>query len=257
MFVYALLGFLLLLTIFSSCYDFQLKRKQVDPTLARGNLFYKQQLKSRSKLNGNKDMYIIIIFISSPAQRFLCSFSLCRNYYRLTLPSQSEFSRDLRFFDAFRVIGVFVVILGHTLMVFMTVQIQNPEFYEQFLYKFETSIFQNGSAVIQIFFVMSAFLLYVNFSHAKYISKETNTLSCISIYFRVFFNRYFRLLPSLLMLILFNGTILTRLGNGPFWRHLTEAERVFCRENWWKNVFFVNNHLLEDSVSSTISKSID
>lgn len=207
-------------------------------------------------LKGNIDMYIINTFIPSLAQRFLCAFSLCRNYYRLTLPSHSEFSRDLRFFDAFRVIGVFVVILGHTLMVFMTVQIQNPEFYEQFLYKFETSIFQNGSAVIQIFFVMSAFLLYVNFTQAKYISKETDTISCISIYFRVFFNRYFRLLPSLLMLILFNGTILTRLGNGPFWRHLTEAERVFCRENWWKNVFFVNNHLLEDSVSETIGRPI-
>jgi len=64
----------------------------------------------------------------------------------------------------------------------------------------------------------------------------------------VFSYRYFRLLPSLLALILFNGTLLVRLQNGPFWRHLTEAERVFCRANWWKNVFFVTNHMLEDSV---------
>lgn len=186
--------------------------------------------------------------MSTLAQRFLCAFSLCRNFYRLTLPTDSEFSRDLRFFDAFRTIGVFFVIMGHTLMAFMTVQIQNPEFYEQFLNKFETSILQNGSAVIQIFFVMSAFLLYVNFSKMQYISKETGALTCVAIYFRVFFNRYLRLLPSLALLIMFNGTILTRLGNGPFWRHLTEAERVFCRENWWKNMFFVNNHMMEDSV---------
>ncbi|KAH8261004.1 hypothetical protein KR044_002117, partial [Drosophila immigrans] len=226
--VYLLLASLLLLTIFSSFYDYRLKRKQTDPTLARGNLFYQQRLKPSS-------------------QRFLTVFSLCRNYYRLVLPSSSQFSKDLRFFDAFRVVGVFVVILGHTLMVFMTVQIQNPEFYEQFLYKFESSIFQNGSAFIQIFFVISAFLLYVNFTERQWIKKESGIITCIRVYFRVFFTRYFRMLPSLVMLILLNGTILSRLGDGPFWRHLTEAERVFCRSNWWKNVFFVNNYLLEES----------
>ncbi|KAH8370625.1 hypothetical protein KR093_004385 [Drosophila rubida] len=225
---YLLLASLLLLTIFSSVYDFLLKRQQVDAALARGNLFYKRRL-------------------NSPLQGFLTVFSLCRNYYRLVQPSSSQFSKDLRFFDAFRVVGVFVVILGHTLMVFMTVQIQNPEFYEQFLYRFESSIFQNGSAFIQIFFVMSSFLLYVNFTERQWINKESGVLTCIGVYFRVFFTRYLRILPSLLMLILFNGTILSRLGDGPFWRHLTEAERVFCRSNWWKNVFFVNNHLLEDS----------
>ncbi|EDW02479.1 GH19863 [Drosophila grimshawi] len=228
LFVYGLLILLLLLTVLSSYYDFSLKRQQNVSGSTNGNLFYQQRLRMR-------------------AQRFLCSFSLCRNYYRLVLPLSSDISKDLRFFDAFRVMGVFIVIMGHTLMVFMTVQLQNPEFFEQYLYKFEASIFQNGNACIQIFFVMSAFLLYVNFTKLKWIKPETGVLRCIAVYFRVFFCRYFRLLPSLIMLILCNGTILTRLGNGPLWRHLTEAERVFCRENWWKNVFFVNNFLLEES----------
>lgn len=133
-------------------------------------------------------------------------------------------------------------------MVFMTVPIQNPEFYEQFLFKFETSIFQNGSLVIQIFFVMSGFLLFVNFTDRQLVNPQTSTLNCIAAYFRVFFYRYFRLLPSLLAVILFNATLLVRLQDGPFWRHLAEGERVFCRVNWWKNVFFVTNHVLEDSV---------
>lgn len=227
--VYVLLCFLLLFTLVSSYYDYRLKLRQPDPSRVRGNVFYQHHLKTRM-------------------QQFFTIFSLCRNYYRITLPSNSELSRDLRFFDAFRVISVFVVILGHTLMVFMTVQIQNPEFYEQFLYRFETSIFQNGSAFIQIFFVMSSFLLYVNFTKRQWINKGTGVLACIAVYFRVFFSRYFRMLPSLIMVILLNATILTRLGDGPFWRHLTEAERVFCRTNWWKNVFFINNYLLEESV---------
>ncbi|KAL7737531.1 hypothetical protein ACLKA6_007657 [Drosophila palustris] len=226
--VYMLLCFLILLTIMSTYYDYRLKLQQTDTSRLQGNVFYQQRLKKRS-------------------QQFLTTFSLCRNYYRIVMPSQSELSRDLRFFDAFRVFGVFFVILGHTLMVFMTVQIQNPEFYEQFLYRFETSIFQNGNAVIQIFFVMTSFLLYVNFSNRQWVNKETSIFTCIAVYFRAFLSRYFRLLPSLIMLIFFNATILTRLGDGPFWRHLTEAERVFCRTNWWHNVFFINNYLLKES----------
>ncbi|XP_017077600.1 nose resistant to fluoxetine protein 6 isoform X2 [Drosophila eugracilis] len=223
---YGLVVCILLLTLCSSIHDYRLSRLTPQPT----ENFYSEALKSRR-------------------QQLLTSFSVVRNYYRLTQPHVSDFTRDMSFFDGFRVIGVFMVILGHTLMVFMTVPIENPEFYEQFLFRFETSIFQNGSLVIQIFFVMSGFLLYVKFTDRQLIQPKTDTLECIGVYFRVFFYRYFRLLPSLLTLILFNGTLLVRLQNGPFWRHLTEAERVFCRSNWWKNVFFVTNHMLEDSCS--------
>ncbi|XP_016978753.1 nose resistant to fluoxetine protein 6 [Drosophila rhopaloa] len=223
---YVLLICVLLLTLCSSIYDCRLSKTNSDQT----ENFYRKAPNCRR-------------------QQLLTSFSIVRNYYRLTEPHGTDFSRDVSFFDGFRVIGVFVVIMGHTLMVFMTVPIENPEFYEQYLFRIETSLFQNGSLVIQIFFVMSGFLLYVNFTERQLIHPETGTLDCIRVYFRVFFYRYFRLLPSLVALILFNGTLLVRLQNGPFWRHLTEAERFFCRRNWWKNVFFVTNHMLEDSCS--------
>ncbi|EDW58809.2 nose resistant to fluoxetine protein 6 [Drosophila virilis] len=226
--VYVLLALLLLCTVFSSFYDFRLKRQQTLPARAHGNLFYRQPLRTR-------------------AEKYLCAFSLCRNYYRLVLPSSSVCGKDLRFFDAFRVIGVFVVVLGHTLMIFMSVQLQNPEFFEQFLYRFETSIFQNGNVFIQIFFVMSSFLLYVNFTERKWISNSSSTFDCIRVYFTVFLSRYLRMLPSLALIILFNSSILSRLGDGPFWRHLTEPERIFCRETWWKNIIFINNYMLQES----------
>ncbi|KAH8372749.1 hypothetical protein KR009_004406, partial [Drosophila setifemur] len=223
---YILLTVILLLTVFSTVYDYQLSSCNIQDI----DNIYRVPLKNRR-------------------QQLLTSFSLVRNYYRLIQPHSTDLSRDLRFFDGFRAIGVFVVILGHTLMIFMSIPIENPEFYEQFFFRFETSIFQNGSLVIQIFFVMSGFLLYVNFTERQLVSSTTGTIECIAVYFRVFFYRYLRLLPSLLALILFNGTLLVRLQDGPFWRHMTEAERVFCRDNWWKNVFFVTNHMLEDSCS--------
>ncbi|KAH8304403.1 hypothetical protein KR059_008303 [Drosophila kikkawai] len=185
----------------------------------------------------------------SRKQQLLTSFSLARNYYLLTEPHTTDFARDLSFFDGFRTIGVVLVILAHTLMVFMTAAIENPEYYEQFIYSFWSSVTQNGHVAIQIFFVMSGFLLYVDFTKRQLVNPKSDTLECIAVYFRLFFYRYFRLIPSVLALILFNGTVLVRLQDGPFWRHLTEPERVFCRTKWWKNVFFVTNHMMEHSCS--------
>lgn len=54
------------------------------------------------------------------------------------------------------------------------------------------------------------------------------------------------------MVILFNATLFIRLESGPFWRHASEAEYIFCREYWWKNVFMINNFMLKDSVSKII-----
>ncbi|KAH8236990.1 hypothetical protein KR038_001983 [Drosophila bunnanda] len=217
---------IVLLTFCSSIYDYCISNRDTQMT----KNFYRKHLKSRK-------------------QQFLTSFSLARNYYRLTAPHTTDFAKDLSFFDGFRMVGVVIVILAHTLMVFMTTAIENPEFYEQFIYSFWSSITQNGSVAIQIFFVMSGFLLYVDFTERQLVNPKSDTRQCIAVYFGLFFYRYFRLIPSVLALILFNGTVLVRLQDGPFWRHLTEAERVFCRTKWWKNVFFVTNHMMEQSCS--------
>ncbi|KAH8284829.1 hypothetical protein KR054_001604, partial [Drosophila jambulina] len=218
---------ILLLTLCSSIYDYCINKS--DSCQLTENIY-------RKRLNSRK-------------QQFLTSFSLARNYCRLTEPQTTNFAKDLSFFDGFRMFGVVAVILAHTLMVFMTAPIENPEYYEQSIYSFWSSITQNGSVTIQIFFVMSGFLLYVDFTERQLVSPKSDTLQCVAVYFRQFFYRYFRLIPSVLVLILFNGTFLVRLQDGPFWRHLTEAERVFCRTKWWKNVFFVTNHMMEESCS--------
>ncbi|XP_036332435.1 nose resistant to fluoxetine protein 6 [Rhagoletis pomonella] len=228
--IYTIFGIISLFTIFSTMYDYRLKTKQ--PLSNQNNEFYKNQF-------------------ASPAQQVLLSFSICRNFYRITdsTKTRSQTVEDLKFFDGLRVIGVFLVLFAHSLILYMALQIENPEFFEKFFYRPETDIIENGAAIIQIFFVMSGFLLYVNFNERKLINTNTTIRDCIIVYFKIFFHRYLRLLPSLIMLILFNSTILARLQNGPYWRHYVEAERVFCREYWWQNVFFVNNYLLRESCS--------
>ncbi|XP_011196535.3 nose resistant to fluoxetine protein 6 [Zeugodacus cucurbitae] len=228
--VYVILAIIALTSIFSTIYDYRLKTKQT--LSSQNNGFYKVPLESAE-------------------QQLWVSYSICRNFYQIhdLLESQRQTSKDLRFFDGLRVIGVFLVLFAHSLILFMAIQVENPEFYETFFYRPETAIIENGAAIIQIFFVMSGFLLYVNFNERNFVTTNTSIVDCIITYFKIFFHRYLRLLPSLIMLVLFNSTILVRLQNGPFWRHYVEAERVFCRELWWQNLLFVNNYLLKESCS--------
>ncbi|CAD7013860.1 unnamed protein product [Ceratitis capitata] len=228
--VYAIFAIIMLASIFSTLFDYRLKLSQT--------------------LNNNNNEFYKTPLVNS-AQQLLVSFSICRNFYRIshTTKSCQQTTEELRFFDGLRVIGVFLVIFVHSLILFMAVQVENPEFFEQFFYRPETAIIENGAAIIQVFFVMSGFLLYVNFNERKFVNTNTSIGDCIIVYFQIFFHRYLRLLPSLVILILFNSTVLVRLQNGPFWRHYVEAERVFCREYWWKNVFFVNNYLFKESCS--------
>lgn len=54
------------------------------------------------------------------------------------------------------------------------------------------------------------------------------------------------------MVILFNATLFTRLGDGPFWRHITESEYALCRKYWWENVLMINNFMIKESVRSKL-----
>ncbi|XP_050324029.1 nose resistant to fluoxetine protein 6 isoform X1 [Bactrocera neohumeralis] len=228
--VYTILAIIALVSIFSTMYDYRLKKSQI--LSKQNNEFYKVPLQCSE-------------------HQLWVSFSICRNFYHIcdSSKSRSQTAEDLRFFDGLRVIGVFLVLFVHSLILFMAVQVDNPQFYETFFYHPETAILENGAAIIQIFFVMSGFLLYVNFNERKFVTSNTSLIGCVVIYLKIFFHRYLRLLPSLMMLILFNSTMLVRLQNGPFWRHYVEAERVFCRELWWQNLLFVNNYLLKESCS--------
>lgn len=128
---------------------------------------------------------------------FLTSFSICRNYYRIVgVSTNASDESDLNFTHAFRVFALFIVILGHCIMMPMSVQIQNPDFIENYYYKTETMLFQNGSAIIQIFFVLAGFLLKLKFEENNFITKESHFKTGVFIYIQAFVNRYLRLLSK-------------------------------------------------------------
>lgn len=74
----------------------------------------------------------------------------------------------------------------------MSMQIQNPEFIENYYYKTQTILFQNGSAIIQIFFVLAGFLLKLKFDEKNIITPKTNVKTGILVYIQCFLIRYLR-----------------------------------------------------------------
>ncbi|XP_055839705.1 regulator of hypoxia-inducible factor 1-like [Episyrphus balteatus] len=217
----SLLGMLILLVLFSSYYDRKLK--QIEPLNMQGYDFYKCPLQTRN-------------------ETILTSFSLFRNYFRLVVPSRGELARDFRFLETFRFFAIIMVIFAHALLILKAVPTLNTEYAERTFYKLESNIFINGSVIVQIFLVMSSFLLCVNFQKSMALNKPG-----ISEWFKLIIYRYLRLAPSLGFVIFLNASILPRLQDGPFWRHVSEPEYILCRETWWTNLLFINNFTLRKS----------
>ncbi|XP_061400558.1 nose resistant to fluoxetine protein 6 [Musca vetustissima] len=228
------IGFLVLLLLIlfnvaSSIYDYHLKCKQTSSTPATSFDYYSKSLDSKGSI----------------LTSVLTSFSIARNYKKLT--SSNDDHQQFQFTYLFRVFTMFFVIWAHALMLVLASPLENPLFIEEFLQRSVTMLFQNGSTLIQIFFILTGFFMKLKFDGEKPITPQTKYNYCVLVYVDVFLQRYLRLLPSLALLILFNVTLLSHLGNGPMWTHIVEGERVFCSQYWWKNIFMINNFMMEDS----------
>lgn len=62
-------------------------------------------------------------------------------------------------------------------------------------------------------------------------------------------DRYFRIIPSVIFLILFCTFILPHLGSGPMWNLVVTSHADICKKNWWRNLLFLQNWFGYNSVS--------
>ncbi|TMW41418.1 hypothetical protein DOY81_013502, partial [Sarcophaga bullata] len=208
-----------MLNILSSLYDLFLKLQQ--PEDKQTNDFYK-------------------INPANKVSQLLTSFSVCRNYYRLIQPSNSDVGKDFQFLDAFRSIAMMFCLFGHTFLVQFQ-HIANPDYFEITMEDKPQLWLLNTTAVIEIFFVMAGIFLFLKLTQANLIGPQTSWRKLLSTFTQLLVIRYIRFLPSVALLVLFNATFLTRLQNGPFWRHVTEPVRTLSRDNGWRNLLMVNN----------------
>lgn len=68
---------------------------------------------------------------------------------------------------------------------------------------------------------------------------------------REMLDRYFRIMPSLLFLILFCTYLLPHMSSGPMWNLVVTSHAEICRNYWWRNVLMIHNWFGYNSICLT------
>ena len=88
--------------------------------------------------------------------------------------------------------------------------------------------------VVDLFFVMGGLLSCYTFLKNRDQGKQFNLLS-------YWIHRYMRMAPSMAMQLLFEATLMNRVGSGPNWKAYALKAEETCEKNWWKFILFINN----------------
>ncbi|KMQ94164.1 nose resistant to fluoxetine protein 6-like protein, partial [Lasius niger] len=94
----------------------------------------------------------------------------------------------------------------------------------------------NGNIVTDTFFLLSSILL----SYTELLKKEQDPKRRFNV-IRLYIHRYIRMLSPYAMTIGFYATLLDKLGTGPNWDASVGTNKMYCRENWWTNLLYINN----------------
>uniref|UniRef100_A0A182QKT8 Acyltransferase 3 domain-containing protein n=1 Tax=Anopheles farauti TaxID=69004 RepID=A0A182QKT8_9DIPT len=167
------------------------------------------------------------------------SFAIHRNWQRLMAEESSRLHRDLLYIDGLRVVINHLVIILHTFLIMSAVPSKNYAEIENLAGKAPTLIYLSSNAfLVQTFFTIGGYLLSVNFL------RDTTR---VPINFRYvgnkLLNRLLRLLPVYGFFLLFSVSVNTRFDVNMNGYRLFTVENAICRQNWWTNLFFVNNFM--------------
>ncbi|GFU22771.1 nose resistant to fluoxetine protein 6 [Nephila pilipes] len=82
-------------------------------------------------------------------------------------------------------------------------------------------------------FVLSGFLNA--FSVSQEYDRSNGNISWINIYV----HRFLRITPGYMIILGLHATLFSYTGSGPLWPIFDTNPR--CKENWWKNLVYINN----------------
>jgi hypothetical protein len=56
-----------------------------------------------------------------------------------------------------------------------------------------------------------------------------------------------------MMVVAFYATLLDKIDTGPIWNAKVGAEKQRCVDNWWTNLFYINNYVNSDKLVSSMN----
>ncbi|XP_063924365.1 nose resistant to fluoxetine protein 6-like isoform X1 [Zophobas morio] len=173
-------------------------------------------------------------------QKFLAIFSFCdnMNYIFTTEHNNQDY---MLFLQAMRFITSFCIISGHVMGFSMMTPVLNPYELEKDIEKTYYLFFPQGKMLVSIFFVISSWLLSVQF-----FKKLKNDGQIRFRYvLQSIIKRYIRFTSGLTVIIL-HTSWLNHLFRGPYAEPILGTEYNVCRKKWWTNLLYINNFVISD-----------
>jgi peptidoglycan/LPS O-acetylase OafA/YrhL len=198
--------------------------KKVEGPQSDESLIVKKSIgSSRSGVNPKKS------FIT----KVLDYFDFIQNAKKVTeVKKSTPIINALHVFDGVRVLSTCWVVHGHSFLFspmknFMSILLYSREWY--------FCIIVSGFYAVDVFFYLSGFMFC--YSLQKYMNKD---IPRFKIFFLAVLNRYLRLLPLLLFIVLGLTYLLPFLGSGPVGDYVA-ALNISCEKYWWHNILYINN----------------
>ncbi|CAF3708092.1 unnamed protein product [Rotaria sordida] len=172
--------------------------------------------------------------VDSVAQNFINCCSLISNYYILKREHQP---RNLACLNGIRVLSLWWVILGHTLL-FAAFYSDNVMTIFNWSRQLWFQIIIQAIFSIDSFFVLSGLLTAFIFLIWK---SENETVSIVKFLLNHYIYRYLRYTIFYAIILLIYITLSPYLGqNGPVYP-INGSEPSTCGRTWWRNLLYINN----------------
>ncbi|KAJ8710949.1 hypothetical protein PYW07_008191 [Mythimna separata] len=171
------------------------------------------------------------------------SWSIPSCWRALHAPPPSSSRTDLTSFDGLRVLTMLVVIIEHVCWITTQTYLTDTKIYEQIRGSVDVVLMTNSTLVVQIFFIMSSFLLAHKLLQQR---RRGESVPPFSTFVETMVNRIIRVSPSYWVVVWFAASWWERLGRGPMWAPLVASEAAVCRRKWWTHLLYLNNILQAD-----------
>ncbi|XP_023942007.2 O-acyltransferase like protein [Bicyclus anynana] len=129
-----------------------------------------------------------------------------------------------------------LIIMTHSAEIQHKLYLYNPEYFERILQHPITMLIRNGSALTQIFIVISNFL----FAYSLLLYSKTKQLGLAQLPMCIL-HRLARITPVHLLLVGFAATWWRPMNDGPQWALTVGAESDICRKKFWTHALYLHN----------------
>ncbi|XP_049879345.1 O-acyltransferase like protein-like [Pectinophora gossypiella] len=157
--------------------------------------------------------------------------------------ARREGDTDLRSLDGLRVLCMMCVIIEHVCWLATQAFVDNTREYETMRSATDVMLMINSTLVVQIFFLMSSFLLAHKLLQQR---RRGETIRPLATFGDTMLNRIIRVSPSYWVVVWFAASWWPRLGAGPLWAPLVEREAAVCQHKWWTHLLYLNNVIYPD-----------